>query len=82
MVIENRSIRTVSMSASCLRTSLFEIAATRAGSGIVLVSEKDLENANQPSPGGYGVEAESCSWWSRGRLELHLEHEMMVLLAA
>ena len=49
---------------------LFEIATTRAGSGIVLVSEKDPENADQPPPGGYGTEAESCSWWRRGRVEL------------
>ena len=61
---------------------LFEIATTRAGSGIVLVSEKDPGNADQPPPGGYGTEADSCSWWRRGRVELYREHGLAVLLAA
>ena len=61
---------------------LFEVATTRKDSGIVLVSEKDFENADQPPPGGYGVEADSCSWWRRGRIELYREHGIEVLLAA
>ena len=40
--------------------SIFELATTRAGSGIVLI------NKTPPGP-----EAESlCSWWRRGRVEL------------
>ena len=31
---------------------LFEVATTRADRGIVLVGERDLENANQPPPDG------------------------------
>ena len=55
---------------------LFEIATTRTGSGIVLVSERGLENADQPPPGGYGVEADSCSWWRRGRVELPVQETL------
>ena len=36
---------------------LFEIAITREGPGIVLVSEKHIENANQPSPDGHEADA-------------------------
>ena len=50
---------------------LFEIATTREGSGIVLVSEKDLEKANQPPPYGHEADADSCWWWRRGRAEPH-----------
>ena len=50
---------------------LFEIATTREGSGIVLVNEKDLEIDTQPPPHGQGAEADPCSWWRRGRVELH-----------
>ena len=52
---------------------LFEIATTRAGSGIVLVSEKHLENANQPPPHGHEAEAVPCLWWRRGRVELPVQ---------
>ena len=42
---------------------IFEVATTRAGSGIVLV--------NETPPDPEGPEAESlCSWWRRGRVEL------------
>ena len=61
---------------------LFEIATTREGSGIVLVNERDLKKANQPPPHGHEADANSCSWWRRGRVELHRELGMMVLLAA
>ena len=61
---------------------LFEIATTRARSGIVLVSEKHLENDNQPPPDGQEADAVPCSWWRRGRVERYREHEMSVLLAA
>ena len=52
---------------------LFEIATTRAGSGIVLVSEKHLENKNQPPADGQEAEAVPCSWWRRGRVELPVQ---------
>ena len=55
---------------------LFEIATTRTGSGIVLVSERGLENADQPPPGGYGTEGDSCSWWRRGRVELPVQETL------
>ena len=61
---------------------LFEIATTREGSGIVLVNEKDLENASAPPPHGQGANADPCSWWRRGRVELLREHGVPVLLAA
>ena len=52
---------------------LFEVATTREDSGIVLVNEKDLENASQPPPHAHAVEAERCSWWRRGRVELPVQ---------
>jgi hypothetical protein len=53
---------------------IFEVATTRAGSGIVLI------NGTPPDP--EGPEAESlCSWWSRGRVELYRERNLFVLLA-
>ncbi|MDP6494928.1 MAG: hypothetical protein QGI09_05840 [Dehalococcoidia bacterium] len=61
---------------------LLEIATTREGSCIVLVNEKDLEKANQPPPHGHEADANLCSWWRRGRVELHREHGVPVLLAA
>ena len=53
--------------------ALFEIATTREDSGIVLVNEKDLENANQPPPDGHEADSNSCSWWRRGRVELPVQ---------
>ena len=42
---------------------IFEVATTRAGSGIILI--------NETPPDPEGPEAESlCSWWRRGRVEL------------
>ena len=61
---------------------LFEIATTRAGSGIVLVSENHLENANQPPPHGHEADEDPCLWWRRGRAELYREHGLLVLVAA
>jgi hypothetical protein len=44
---------------------IFEVATTRAGSGIVLI--------NETPPDPEGPEAESvCSWWRRGRVECSL----------
>ncbi len=61
---------------------IFEVATMREKSGIYLIKEKDLENNNRPPAHEQGAEAELCSWWRRGRVELHLEHEMELLLAA
>ena len=45
---------------------IFEVATTRAGSGIVLI--------NETPPDPEGPEAESlCSWWRRGRVELPVQ---------
>ena len=52
---------------------LFEIATTREGSGIVLVSESDLEKAKQPPPHGHEADPLPCSWWRRGRVELPVQ---------
>ena len=47
---------------------LFEIATTREGSDVVLISEKELPPDNSASP-----EATSpCLWWRRERVELAL----------
>ena len=47
----------------------FEVATTREGSDVVLVTEKDLPPADE------GSEATSpCLWWRRGRVELGLKH--------
>ena len=54
---------------------LFEIATTRAGSGVVLI--------NQTPQAHFESEAsESCSWWRRGRLGLGLKHGSVVLVDA
>ena len=59
---------------------LFEIATTREGSGIVLVTEKREDEDGQvartteaPPPGGQGADAIPCSWWRRGRVELPVQ---------
>ena len=53
---------------------IFEVATTRAGSGIVLI--------NETPPDPEGPEAESlCSWWRRGRVELYRERGLAVLVA-
>ncbi len=52
---------------------IFEVATMREDSGIVLANEKDLEDRDQPAPHGQGAQAKTCSWWRRGRVELHLK---------
>ena len=49
--------------------AVFQVATTREGSGVALVHERAGESGeiNRPPPGGYGAEAEPCSWWRRGR---------------
>jgi hypothetical protein len=51
---------------------LLEIATTRQGSGIVLITQP-------PRHVGAG---DPCSWWRRGSLEVYREHGAGVLLAA
>jgi hypothetical protein len=54
---------------------LLEIATTRQGSGVVLIT--------QPPPSHNDAEAgDPCSWWRRGRAEPYHEHGAGVLLAA
>ena len=55
---------------------LFEVATTREESGVVLVVENEVPPASDkpeaPPP---------CSWWRRGGVDLHLKHELRVVLA-
>ena len=55
---------------------IFEVATLREKSGIYLVKEKDLENSGRPPAHEQGAEADSCSEWRRGRVELHLKRGM------
>ena len=59
---------------------LLEIAATREGSGIVLVTERPPdedgrsgETPPEPPPGGQGADGVPCFWWRRGRVELPVQ---------
>ena len=58
--------RVVAIRAKPAFRPLFEIATTREGSGIVLVTE------TPPSQEGPEADGDPCSCWRRGRLELHL----------
>ena len=52
---------------------LFEIATTRAGSGVVLINEPpQTDNESEAS--------DSCFWCRRGRVELSLKHGSAVLV--
>ena len=55
--------------------AVFQVATTREGSEVALVhdSEGAFQNAGQPPSGGYGAEADSCSWWRRGRVDLPVQ---------
>ena len=57
---------------------VFEVSTTREGSEVVLVHDAEAKPRilEQPPPHGHGLEADWCSWWRRGRAELHLEHEL------
>ena len=59
---------------------IFEIAETRASSGIVLI--KDGDHGKAPFVGDGATENGMCFWWRRGRVELPLKHGMPILLAA
>ena len=54
---------------------LFQVAATREGSGVVLIKEE---------PPGHDQRAETdpCLWWRRGGVERYLKHNLAVLVAA
>ena len=54
---------------------IFEVATAREGSGIALINQTPQ---TQEESGA----SESCSWWRRGRVELHRERGLTVLLAA
>ena len=59
---------------------IFEIAETKARSGITLIKDKD--NGKAPSVGDGATENGMCFWWRRGRVELPLKHGIEVALAA
>jgi site-specific DNA recombinase len=56
---------------------VFQVATTREGTGVVLVHEPEAEPelvaAGQPPPDGHEADADSCSWWRRGRVELPVQ---------
>ena len=45
---------------------IFEVATTRAGSGILLINQTP-QTQDEPEA------SESCSWWRRGRVELPVQ---------
>ena len=53
--------------------ALFQIATTKEGSGVVLYNEK------APAFSESSDELTTCSWWRRGRVELHLKRGLAVL---
>ena len=57
---------------------VFEVATTRQGSDVALVHDPQAEPriADQPPPHGHGLEADSCSWWRRGRVELPVQETL------
>ena len=52
---------------------------TRGGSDVALVHDREVEPRieHQPPPHGHGLEAETCSWWRRGRVELPVQKTLM-----
>jgi hypothetical protein len=63
---------------------VFQVVTTREGSGVALVHDPEAkpQTADQPPPDGQEADGVSCSWWRRGRVELHPEHRISVLMAA
>ena len=63
---------------------VFEVVTTREDSEVALVHDPEAEHriADRPPPLGHGLEADSCSWWRRGRVELYREHGNSVVVAA
>ena len=62
---------------------VFAVTTTREGSEVALVHDPEAEPqiADQPPPHGHELEADSCSWWRRGSVELHLLKKFPALLA-
>ena len=65
--VDEKSI--VAIKPKALFKPIFQVAMMKEGSGIVLVSDRDLTKPNQPPPGRQEAD-ESCSWWRRGRLHI------------
>ncbi|MCH9011267.1 MAG: hypothetical protein IIC21_11630 [Chloroflexi bacterium] len=51
---------------------IFEIAETKASSGIILI--KDEDHGKAPSVGDDATENGMCFWWRRGRVELPVRY--------
>ena len=73
--------RIVAIKPKALFKPIFQVAMMKEGSGMVLVSDRDLTKPNQPPPEGQEAD-ETCAWWRRGRVELYREHGLPVLPAA
>ena len=58
---------------------LFQIATTRADSGVVLVNP-DIQFGEASPLTEDATETGSCLWWRRGRVELGLKHGLAVLV--
>jgi hypothetical protein len=56
--------------------ALFQVATTKEGSGVVLYNEKASGST------GSSDESTACLWWRRGKVELHLNTYLRVLVAA
>jgi len=53
--------------------AVLQVATTRAGSGITLISKEPPEGDRNGSSNGSSIE-HMCSWWRRGRVESANEH--------
>jgi hypothetical protein len=71
--VEDKSI--VALRPKSAFRPIFDIATTREDSGIALIHES-VPGAKNSEPNG------PCSWWRRGRVELHGEHGLPLLVAA
>ena len=82
--VDSKENMIVAVKAKAPFKPVFSVATMKEGSEVVQVHDPEAEPriADQPPPHGHGTEAESCSWWRRGRVELYPEHGIEVLLAA
>ena len=55
---------------------LFEVATTREGSGVALLSERATTPVDGPES------HDPCLWWRRGRVERYLQHGLLAVLIA
>jgi len=54
--------------------ALFQMAATKEGSGVALINQGACpDNESVPTQGRYCGETAMCSWWRRGRVELPVQ---------